>query len=119
MKKVAERTMRQNGRMNVRTVGAINANSKRRCNTNNDSTTSAALSRSMPSRHTSLTNAKFTRSYEDLSCTLPSEPVYYPKYPQSLSEMARDPLHQTMSPIAPLHPPWRSHLPPIQSPTKK
>ena len=43
------------------------------------------------------------------------EPVYYPKYPHSLPNelCSKSPIHQSMSPMAPLQPPWPLQLPPI------
>ena len=70
-------------------------------------------SRPMPS------TSRYSFSQNDLSSNTTSQPVYYPKYPQSLSESSRDPLYQNMSPIAPLHPPWRSQLPPLNRQTSE
>ena len=75
----------------------------------------SSLNRGRPLPSTS----RFSYSHNDLSNNNASQPVYYPKYPQSLSESSRDPLYQTMSPIAPLHPPWRSQLPPLNRQTSE
>ena len=115
MKKIADRRIRgrrQSTSASVRPVNESLTNSNRRAlnkstpNMEPDLNSSWNRGRPVPS------TSRFSFSHNDLSSSTTSQPVYYPKYPQSLSESSRDPLYQTMSPIAPLHPPWRSQLPP-------
>ena len=121
MKKVADRTLRanrQNGSANIRTVNVNGTNTARR-NMNKESNTNSALNNSIHRGKPISSSSNLSFSNNDLSSSISSQPLYYPKYPQSLSESSRDPLHQTMSPMAPLQPPWRSHLPPIQHQTSE
>ena len=121
MKKIADRTLRggrQTASATVRPVNADNNHSHRR-RANQISNTDAGLNNSMNRGRPIPSSSRFSFSNNDLSSSTSSQPVYYPKYHQSLSESARDALHQTMSPMAPLHPPWRSQLPPIQRQTSE
>ena len=136
MKKIADRRIRgrrQSTSASVRPADETLTNSNRRVlnkstpNMEPDLNSSWNRGRLAPSDLNSSWNrgrpvpstSRFSFSHNDLSSSTTSQPVYYPKYPQSLSESSRDPLYQTMSPIAPLHPPWRSQLPPINRQTSE
>ena len=121
MRKIASRTLRgsqqsANAVIRPATGSEIHRNGRGRNKVSNgDSALNTSLNRGRPVQPSS----RFSFSNNDLSSSTSSQPIYYPKYHQSLSESARDPLHQSMSPMAPLHPPWRSQLPPLQRQTSE
>ena len=121
MKNIADRTFRGRRQITSATIRPVNidGNNNIRRNRNRISIANSDLNNSMNRERPVPSTSRFSFSNNDLSSSTSSQPVYYPKYHQSLSESARDPLHQTMSPMAPLHPPWRSQLPPIQRHTSE
>ena len=121
MRKIASRTLRgrqqsANAVIRPATGSEIHRNGRGR---NKVSNGDSALNRSLHRGRPVPPSSRFAFSNNDLSSSTSSQPVYYPKYHQSLSESSKDPLHQSMSPTAPLHPPWRSQLPPIQRQTSE
>ena len=116
---MAERTLPGRRKSSSATVRPVNGSNTSRRNPNALSNADSSLNNSLNRGRPIPSTSRFSFSHNDLSSSTSSQPVYYPKYHQSLSESARDPLHQTMSPMAPLHPPWRSQLPPIQRQTSE
>ena len=104
MRKIADRTLRGGPKSASASVRPVNGSNTSRRNLSTASNIDRSLNNSLNRGRPVPSTSRYSFSHNDLSSSTSSQPVYYPKYHQSLSESARDPLHQTMSPMAPLHP---------------